>query len=126
TRNGFAPPCASILITSPTVMCFLLAVLWSITTCPAPGQAPLISVSELKAGYFGSTEKPRWGAPPKLITLPSLPIRFVLESATPPIAAATVDCLRTVSSSDSSNGGRFVVEFLLTADLPVITASVLR
>ena len=125
TRNGAARFCASISIVSPTLMCFFPAVPWSITTSPDFGHAPpLSSVSELNFGYFGSTENPRCGAPPKLITFPFLPIRFVLESATPPIAAATSGSLRTSSSSDCLNGGRLLVEFLLTADLPVITASV--
>jgi hypothetical protein len=81
-------------------------------------------VSELNRGWLGSTENPRCGAKPKLITLPFLPIRFVLSSATPPIAAATAGSARTLGRSDSSNGGRFIVAFSLTADLPVIDASV--
>src|SRR5205823_7167308 len=95
-------------------------------TSPAPGQLPSTSVSELNCGCFGSTENPRWGAKPKLITLPFLPIRFVLSSATPPVAAATADSCFTFGSSDSSNGGRFVFELVLTAERPVMAASVPR
>ena len=105
-------------------MPFLLAVERSITTSPDPGQLPLTSVSELNRGWLGSIEKPRCGAKPKLITFPFLPIRFVLSSATPPIAAATAGSARTLASSDSSNAGRSWDEFALTADLPVMDASV--
>ena len=59
TRNGVAPPCASIRIVSPTLMCFFPAVPWSITTSPDFGQSPVTSVSELNCGWLGSTEKPR-------------------------------------------------------------------
>ena len=106
TRNAVAAPWASIGIVSPTLMCFLCAVERSITTSPDVGHAPSTRLSELKRAWVGSTEKPRWGAKPKLITLPFLPIRFVLSSATPPIAAATPGSVRTLPRSDSSNGGR--------------------
>ena len=125
TVNGCALPCASTWIRSPTLMSFLPAVDWSMTTWFAPGHAPSTSESELNRAWVGSTEKPRCGAPPKLITLPFEPIRFAV-SATPPIAAWTSGRAFTLGRSDSSNGGRSVVASRLTADLPVIEASVPR
>ena len=121
--NGLALPWASTLIVSPTWMFFFFAVERSITTSFAFGQAPSTRLSELNRAWVGSIEKPRWGAPPKLITFPFEPIRFAV-SATPPIAPSTPGSAFTLASSDSSNGGRSVVEFTLTADLPVIEASV--
>ena len=101
-------------------MCFLPAVLLvDHDLARALGQLPSTSESELNRGWVGSTEKPRCGAPPKLITLPLSPIRFAV-SATPPIAAWTSGSAFTFGSSDSSNGGRFWVASALTADLPVI------
>ena len=123
TLNGVAAPCASILIWSPTSMCFLRAVERSMTTSPFDGHSPSTSVSELNLAWLGSTEKPRWGAPPKLITFPFCPIRLAIP-ATPPIAACTWGSCFTFGSSDSSKGGRSCVASTLTADFPVIDASV--
>ena len=96
------------------------------TTSPAPGQAPLSSVSVLNSGLVGSTLKPRFGAPPKTIALPSSPISCA-SPPTPPIAAATSGSACTSASSDSANGGASLPcpsRRGRTADLPVIVASV--
>ena len=59
-------------IESPTSRSFLLAVDLSTTTSSAFGQAPSTSVRRVElAARDGSTEKPRFGAPPKTIALPS-------------------------------------------------------
>ena len=60
----------------------------SMTTSFAFGHLPSTSVSELRSGLFGSTLKPRFGAPPKMITLPFLPIRCA-SPPTPPTAWST-------------------------------------
>ena len=56
----------------PTSTSFLLAVALSTTTSSALGQAPSTSVRLENSGRDGSTEKPRFGAPPKTIASPSL------------------------------------------------------
>ena len=79
----------------------------------------------LNSGLVGSTLKPRFGAPPKTIALPFLPISCA-SPATPPIAAATSGSAATSGCSDSSNGGAVVPEpsERSKADFPVIVASV--
>ena len=73
--------------------------------------APPTSVSELNSGCVGSTLKPRFGAPPKTIALPFLPIRCA-SPPTPPIAASTSGSAFDLASSDSANGGAVVVPLL--------------
>ena len=87
----------------PTSRSFLSAVALSTTTRPPLGQSPSTSESVLNSGRAGSTLKPRCGAPPNAITLPSL-TRFAMPP-TPPTASLDVGELRTSGSSDSSNGG---------------------
>jgi hypothetical protein len=60
----------------------------SIATSFVFGHAPSASVSELKRGWLGSTEKPRLGAPPLVSTFPSF-LMICASPATPPSAAAT-------------------------------------
>ena len=60
----------------------------STTTSFGPGQAPCTSVRLLNCGFVGSTENPRFGAPPNAIVLPSL-TSCVLSLETPPIASWT-------------------------------------
>ncbi len=107
-------------------MCFLPAVERSTTTSPAFGQLPLTSVSELNRGCEASIEKPRLGAPPKVITLPFDPISCA-SPPTPPTAASTAGSRLTFASSDSSKDGSTVsdVEEVI-AERPVIAASVPR
>ena len=104
-------------------MCFLPAVERSITTSFRPSAtSPSTRVSELNSGCDGSTLNPRFGAPPKLIDLPSLPIRCAPSPPTPPSAALTSGSCFTLASSDSSNDGSVPLPLLprSKADLPVI------
>ena len=114
-------------IVLPTVRSFLLAVDVSMTTSSAPGHFPSTSVRELNWGLLGSTENPRFGAPPKTIALPSF-TRSVLSLATPPIASATSGRSWIVGSSDSSNDASLVPEPspVSNGDFGVIVASVPR
>ena len=82
------------------------AVEWSITTSFAPGHAPSTSESELNRAWVGSTEKPRCGAPPKLITLPFEPIRFAVSRDAADRRLRRPAGPSPSRSSDSSNGGR--------------------
>ena len=68
-------PCAWTPIVSPTFRSFFPAVDLSTTSSCAFGQFPWMSFSELRSGLSGSTLKPRFGAPPKMIALWFLPIR---------------------------------------------------
>ena len=92
------------------------------------GQAPLDERQRVElAACVGSTLKPRFGAPPKTIALPSLPISCA-SPPTPPIAACDVGQRRAPpASSDSSKGGALragSVASRSNADFPVIVASV--
>ena len=110
----------------PTFRSFLSAVDWSTTTSSFPGQPPSTSVSVLNCGFVGSTEKPRFGAPPKAIALPFLmSCAFSLE--TPPIAFWTSGSSCTFASSDSSKEASVdPLSLVSNADFAVIVASVLR
>ncbi len=88
-RSLTTGPCDCTPISSPTLKCFLFAVDWSITTCSPCGHVPSTSVSGLKREAPFAIEKPRFGAPPKTIALPSEPIRCASPS-TPPSATSTV------------------------------------
>ena len=77
-----------------TFRSFLSAVDLSTTTSFGPGHAPCTSVRLLNCGFVGSTENPRFGAPPKAIVLPSL-TSWVLSLETPPIASRTSGSART-------------------------------
>ncbi len=68
-------------------------------------------------------EKPRFGAPPKTIALPSSPISWASPS-TLPSAAATPESSRTSGSSDSSRVGANEPwpSERSKADLPLMTA----
>jgi hypothetical protein len=88
-RTRSIGPSAWTPISSPTSSPFFDAVETSITTSSSPGQLPLSSCSVLNSGLDGSTLKPRFGAPPKTIALPSSSISWVDWLATPPIAEAT-------------------------------------
>ena len=125
TRNRSTGPCACTPICWPILMSFLPAVDSSTTTSSVLGQRPPTRVRELNLGCVGSTLKPRFGAPPKTIAFPFVPISCA-SPPTPPIAAFTSGNAFTFASSDSSNGGAVVVPLLerSNADLPVITASV--
>jgi hypothetical protein len=68
----------------------LSAVRLSIAISRAPaGQRPATSVSGLKRGAFGSTLKPRLGAPPLAIVFPCRSISLVASLSTLPDAAST-------------------------------------
>ena len=125
TRMRIDGPLACTAITSPTFRSFLCAVDPSTTTSSVFGQLPSDRVSELRSGLFGSTLNPRFGAPPKTITLPFLPIRCA-SPPTPPTAWSTSGSFRTSPRSDSSKGGATVLPLFerSNADWPVIVASV--
>ena len=126
TRKGAASFCAWMRTVLPTSICFFEAVSTSITTSPACGQSPLESVSELNCGCDGSTEKPRFGAPPKVIDLPFLPM-MCASPPTPPMAAATPLTCCTLSSRPASNDGTSAAPpESPSAETPVIAASVPR
>jgi hypothetical protein len=57
-------PSAWTPIVWPTVRSSLSAVDLSTTTSSGPGQAPSTRLRLLNCGFEGSTEKPRFGAPP--------------------------------------------------------------
>lgn len=120
-----AAPRAWTPIVSPVANPFSLAVFVSITTWSPLGQAPETRVSELNCGSVGSTLKPRFGAPPKTIDLPSLPISCASPLTEPP-AAPTSGSARTFVSRPASNGGAVTVPSwdASNAFLPVIAASV--
>ena len=111
----------------PTAKCFLSAVPRSMTTSPGCGQAPDTKVSVLKSGFVGSTLKPRLGAPPKVIALPSWPIRWA-SPWTWPTAERTSGRAVIRLSTDSSNEGAAFVPFPWSpaenAGLPVTATSV--
>ncbi len=86
-RNCSTGPRACTPIVCPTSRCFLDAVLESTTTSRPCGQCPLTSVSGLN-GVLPETLKPRFGAPPKAIALPSC-TSDVLSFETLPWARAT-------------------------------------
>ena len=87
----------------PTTRCFLR--LWIVDDDLARRWASRpTSVSAFNDGCVGSTLKPRFGAPPKAIALPSLPIRWA-SPLTPPTARATSGRAFTLGSNDSSKGG---------------------
>ena len=115
---------------SPTWMLLCLAVPVSTTSSFGPGQLPFDSFSDENCGYFGSTLKPRLGAPPNAIALPFF--TRCGSPATPPIAAFTSGSARTRASSDWSNEGVVVspppTSFapVSSALRPVIVASVPR
>ena len=81
----------------------MLAVVVSMTTPVGPGQVPLTSRSELNWGLAGSTLKPRLGAPPEVIALPSLTSWRLPETS--PMASLTPGSAWTRGSSDWLNGG---------------------
>ena len=83
TRSRSTGPCACTPICWPILMSFFPAVDSSTTTSPDFGHRPPTRVRELNSGCVGSTLKPRFGAPPKTIALPFLPI----SCASPPDAA---------------------------------------
>ena len=114
-------------ILSPTAMSFFPAVDLSITTWFAPGHLPSTRVRLLNCGFDGSTEKPRFGAPPNAIALPSL-TSCVFSLATPPIASLTSGRSFTSASNDSSKAASVVPESppVSKADFGVMVASVLR
>src|SRR5207253_8351856 len=94
----------------------------------AAGQRPAVSLSGLKRGTDGSIPKPNEGAPCVLIALPCLSRIFVADrSPTEPDATSTPASARTVSTNDdgTEGGGAVLPEKLMSADLPVMTASVL-
>ena len=98
----------------------------STTTSFGPGHLPCTSVRLLNCGLVGSTEKPRFGAPPKAIALPSL-TSCALSLETPPIASETSGSARTWASSDWSNGASVdPLSPVSNADFGVIVASVFR
>ena len=100
----------------------------STTTSFARGHAPSTSVRLLNCGFDGSTEKPRFGAPPKAIALPSL-TSCAFSLATPPIASLTSGSACTsaeqglVEATPPSSRSR---RSMSNADFGVIVASVLR
>ena len=113
-------------IVCPTFRSFLPAVDWSTTTSSGPGQAPWTSDRLLNSGRVGSTEKPRFGAPPNAIALPSF-TNWVLSLATPPIASRTSGSSLTFASSDSSNAASVdPLSLESNADFGVMVASVFR
>ena len=71
-RSFSSGPSTCTPIVWPTFRSFLSAVDWSTTSSFGPGQAPCTSVRLLNCGFVGSTENPRFGAPPNAIVLPSL------------------------------------------------------
>ena len=99
----------------------------STTTSFDPGHAPSTRLRLLNCGFDGSTEKPRFGAPPYAIALPPL-MNCVFSLATPPIASWTSGSAFTLGSSDSSNAASLVPESPLASkgDFAVIVASVFR
>ena len=112
-------------IVLPSTRSFLSAVDWSTTTSLLPGHLPWTSVSVLNFGLDGSTEKPRFGAPPKAIAFPSW-TSCAFSLATPPIASATSGRAWTFASSDSSNAASVVPDPspVSNGDFGVIVASV--
>ncbi len=78
----------------------------SIATSSGPlGHAPSVSFVGLNCCSLGSTEKPSDGAPPVLITFPSLPISLTSSLVTDPAAAATSGRARTFVSTEAGNVG---------------------
>ncbi len=113
-------------IVCPTFRSFLLAVDWSTTTSFRPGHAPSTSARLLNCGREGSTEKPRLGAPPNAIVLPSC-TSCALSLATPPMASWTSGSALTFGRSDSSKAASVVpLSPTSNADFGVIVASVFR
>ena len=104
SRSIWAGPSAWTPILWPSRMFSLSAVDSSTTTSPGPGQEPSTSVSGLKRDVPEAMLKPRLGAPPYTIALPSLPISCAWPS-TLPSAASTSGSLRTVLRSDSFSVG---------------------
>jgi len=92
------------------------------------GQAPVVSFVGLKSWYCGWTENPSEGAPPVLITLPSLPTSFTLSLVTAPAASATSGSARTLPSTDCGKvGGSTVLPWPWSnAALPLTTTSAFR
>ena len=70
----------------------LSAVDSSTTTSPGPGQEPSTSVSGLKRDVPEAMLKPRLGAPPYTIALPSLPINCAWPSTLPSAASTSGEC----------------------------------
>ena len=98
----------------------------STTTSPSFGQFPSTRVRLLNEGCVGSTLKPRLGAPPNVIALPSAPISWA-SPPTPPTAWATSGTAFTSASTDSENGGATLpLSPRSNAVLPVTVASVPR
>ena len=89
-RSG---PAAWTPTTSPTVKCFLFAVLESITTWSPCGQAPATSVRGLNRDAPFAIEKPRFGAPPNAIAFPSCAdqVRFAVDAG-PRLARRPAGC----------------------------------
>ena len=78
----------------------------SIATWSDPlGQEPAVSFVGLNCCSRGSTEKPSDGAPPVLITFPSLPISLTLSLVTEPAAAATSGRAFTFVSTEAGKVG---------------------
>ena len=125
-RSCSSGPSTCTPIVWPTFRSFLSAVDWSTTSSSGPGQAPCTSVRLLNCGFVGSTENPRFGAPPNAIVLPSL-TSWVLSLETPPIASWTSGSARTFGRSDSSNGASVdPLSPTSNADFGVMVASVFR
>jgi hypothetical protein len=128
-RKERCGPTACSLIVSPTRKCSLEAVASSIATSSEPlGQDPAVSSVGLNCCSFGSTEKPSDGAPPVSITLPSLPISFVLSLVTEPAAAATSGRALTFVSTEAGKVGvstPFPSSFLNAASPLMMTSAFL-
>ena len=125
-RSFSVGPSAWTPISCPIFRSFLPAVDRSITTSPSFGQRPSTSERLFSDGCVGSMLKPRFGAPPKVIAFPSVPISWA-SPPTPPTAAPVSGSAFTFGSSDSSNGGATLpLSPRSKAVLPVIVASVPR
>jgi hypothetical protein len=105
----------------------LSAVALSIATSLSElGQRPLFSFSGLNRVWEKSTPKPNAGAPPVSTTFPSLLRILAAEaSTTSPVAASTLGCCLTSSSSVAGTDGLWLPSpSNVIACLPLITASV--
>ncbi len=112
-------------ISSPIAKSFFFATPESITTWSGPGHFPSTSRSGLNGESPSAIEKPRFGAPPKTIALPSLPISEVESLSTLPSAVPTPSSPRTSPRSDSGSVGSLtpLPSERSNAALPVTTTS---